>query len=116
MGKEKQLVIKEAIITNNCPVCYNQELGLTFYQKYTVNALYHRTTKKVTHEIKCKKCHSVIHPVSWTRDIERVFDYYNKLVIPRKPILRFTTLFFVLILLVLALIAAGVYFYFEKIL
>lgn len=115
MSKEKQIVIKEADITNNCPECYNQELQLTFFQKHTYNAFFHRTTGEVTHEITCKKCGSKIYPVNWTTDIERVFDYFNKLVTPDKPSIRFTTLFFVLVFISIALVAVGVYFYLEGI-
>lgn len=114
MAKEKNLVLKEADITNNCPECYNQELKLTFFQKHAYNAFYHRTTNEVTHEIKCKKCNSIIYPVNWTPDIERVFDYYNKLVSPDRPSVRFTTLFFIILILMIALVGAGVYFYLES--
>ncbi|MEM8999385.1 MAG: hypothetical protein AAGB24_03905 [Bacteroidota bacterium] len=113
MLKEKRIVIKDADITNNCPECYNQQLKLTFYQKHTFNQFYHRTTKEVTHEIKCKKCHSVIYPVNWTPDIERVFDYYNKLVRPDRTSVRFTTLFFIILVTLLGLVAAVIYLYLE---
>lgn len=109
MAKEKQIAIKEAEITNNCPECFNQQLKLTFYQKHKFNPFFHRTTDVVTHEIKCKKCYSIIYPVNWTEDIERVFDYYNKLVKPDKSKVRFTTLFYVLLILILGLVAAGIY-------
>ncbi len=115
MAKERKIVIKDADITNNCPECYNQELKLTFYQKHTYNAFFHRTTDLVTHEIKCKKCYSIIYPVNWTNDIERVFDYYNKLVQPDKPSVRFTTLFFILLILILGLIGTLVYLNLEGI-
>ncbi len=115
MAKEKKIVIKTAEITNNCPECYNQELLLTFYQKHTFNAFFHRTTREVTHEISCKKCNSKIYPVDWTPDIDRVFEYFNKLVSPDKPSVRFTTFFYILTLVVLALMATGVYFYLEGI-
>ncbi|GGG36890.1 hypothetical protein GCM10011414_02830 [Croceivirga lutea] len=115
MVKEKQIKIKEAEITNNCPVCFNQELMLTFYQKHKYTAFYQKTTDVVTNEIKCKKCSSVIYPVDWTTDIERVYEYYNKLVQPDKTSIRFTTLFFVLLLILLAAIAGGIYVYLEGI-
>ncbi|RDY59535.1 hypothetical protein [Flagellimonas nanhaiensis] len=115
MATEKKIAIKEAEITNNCPACFNQELELTFYQKHTFNAFFHRTTSEVTHEIKCKKCHSIIYPVDWTQDIERVFDYYNKLVSPDKPSVRFTLLFFILLIVVLGLIGTAVYLNMEGI-
>jgi hypothetical protein len=113
MAKEKQVAIKEAEITNNCPECFNQELKLTFYQKHSYTHFYHKTTGEVTHEIKCKKCYSIIYPVNWTPDIERVFEYYNKLVEPDKKTTRFTTLFFILLLLIFALIGTGIYLYLE---
>ncbi len=114
MAKTRNIVIKDADITNNCPECYNQELKLTFYQKHTYNAFFHRTTDEVTHEIKCKKCYSLIYPVNWTTDIERVFEYYNKLVKPDKASVRFTTLFFILLVLVLAVVGVLVYMYLEE--
>ena len=115
MAKEKRIVIKEAAITNNCPECYNQELQLTFYQKHTFNPFFHRTTKEITHDITCKKCDSMIYPVNWTTDIERVFDYFNKLVEPDKPSIRFTTLFIVLLVLLIGGTAAVIYLYLEGI-
>ncbi|NKI31544.1 hypothetical protein [Croceivirga thetidis] len=113
MAKERLIVIKQADITNNCPECFNQELELTFSQRHTYNAFYHKTTEEISHEIKCKKCESIIYPVKWTDDIERVFDYYNKLVEPDKKSVRFTTLFFVLLLLMFGAVAALLYLYFE---
>ncbi|WP_108422569.1 hypothetical protein [Flagellimonas amoyensis] len=113
MAKEKKLVLKEADITNNCPECYNQELTLTFYQKHTYSPFYHRTTNEVTHEIKCKKCNSTIYPVNWTPDIERVYEYYNKLVAPDRKSVRFTTLFFIIVALLLSLVAGAVYFFIQ---
>lgn len=113
MASEKRIAIREAEITNNCPECFNQELKLTFYQKHTFNPFFHRTTDEVTYEIKCKKCYSIIYPVNWTPDIEKVFDYYNKLVSPDRSSVRFTTLFFVVLVVVLSAVAALVYFYLE---
>ena len=105
------LVIKEATITNNCPECFNQELKLSFYQKHIKTLFYHKMTNEVTSEIKCKKCFSIIYPVNWTADIERVFDYYRKLVEPKKTTLKFTALFYITIFVIIGLIAGGVYLY-----
>ncbi len=110
MMKEKQELIQEADLTNNCPVCYNQNLLLRFYQKHTFGKLYHRVTGEVSHEIQCLKCESVIYPVQWTEDIERSFEYYNKLVQPSRQQIRFTTLFFIVILLLVSLVSVAVYF------
>ncbi len=112
MAKEKLEVIKESDITNNCPECFNQELTLTFYQKHKYSRLYHRTTSDVTHEVKCKTCGSSIYPVKWTEDIERVFGYYKKMVKPAPSSLKFTSLFFILILVSIALIGTLIYLFY----
>ncbi|MDX1362686.1 MAG: hypothetical protein R3243_00665 [Arenibacter latericius] len=110
MAKEKMVVLKEADLTNNCPECFNQELKLTFYQKHTYGRFFDKTTKDLTHEIKCNKCNSLIYPVTWTEDIERVYDYYRRMATPQKATIRFTTLFYVLVLLLISIIATGTYF------
>jgi len=96
MKKEKLEVIKEADITNNCPECFNQDMKITFYQKHIYGRLFHRITNEVTHKIKCNKCDSVIYPINWTDDIERIFNYYQKMVSPEKASVRFTALFYLL--------------------
>lgn len=113
MSKEKLEIIKEADITNNCPECFNQELKLTFFQKHIYTKLYHKITGEVTHELKCKTCSSLIYPVKWTDDIERSFNYYQKTVAPEKTATKYTTLFYALILILIALIGGGVYAYLE---
>lgn len=115
MAKEKLEIIKEANITNNCPECFNQNMKITFYQKHKYGQLFHRTTNEVTHQIKCNKCDSLIYPVSWTEDIERIFEYNQKLVVPKKASIHFTTLLYVLLLLLLVLIGAAAYLYLEGI-
>lgn len=115
MATEKLVVIKEMELSNNCPECFNQDLKLTFYQKHRYGKLFHRTTSQVTNQIKCNKCSSDIYPVKWTDDIERMFNYYQKMVTPEKSSLKFTTLFYVLILVLLALIGGAVYLFQEGI-
>ncbi len=56
----------------------------TFYQKHLFGRLYHKITAKVTHQIKCNVCESIFYPVNWTEDIERIFEYYQKMVNPKK--------------------------------
>lgn len=108
---EKLVVIKEADLTNNCPECFNQDLKLTFYQKHRYGKFSHRITGQVTNQIVCNKCGSDIYPAKWTDDIERIFDYYKKMVVPEKASLRFTTLFYVVLLILIALVATGVYLF-----
>lgn len=109
MSKEKLVVIKEADITNNCPECFNQDMKITFKQKHQYGKLFDRTTKQVTHSIKCNKCQSIIYPVNWTEDIERTFNYYQKMVTPEKPAIRFTSLFYIIVISILVLIGVAIY-------
>ena len=111
MATEKLEIIKESVITNNCPECFNQDMTLRFFQKHLYNKFYHRTTAIVEHEIKCNKCQSIIYPVKWTEDIERIFDYYRKTVTPEASKTRFTWLFYSLIIGVILLIAVMAYLY-----
>tara|TARA_R110000868_G_scaffold83701_2_gene236169 strand:- start:58 stop:411 length:354 start_codon:yes stop_codon:yes gene_type:complete len=114
MAQIKLEVLKEADLTNNCPECFNQGLEISFYQKHSYGKFVHKTTKEVSSIIKCKKCLSEIYPVKWTPDIERVFDYYQKMVEPKKPSVKYTKLFHILILVLLALVAIGVFLYLES--
>ncbi len=115
MVKEKLVVIKEADLTNNCPECFNQDLKLSFYQKHLYGKLSLKITSEVTHKIICNKCDSNIYPVSWTDDIERSFKYYQKMVKPERSSLKFTSLFWILILLLTAVVGAGIYIFLEGI-
>lgn len=109
MATEKLVVIKETNLSNNCPECFNQNLKLTFYQKHVFGNLVHRTTNTITNQIICVTCGSDIYPSQWTDDIERMFTYYQKMAVPEKSSMKFTTLFYVLILIAIALIAAVTY-------
>ena len=109
MSKEKLVVLKEADLTNNCPECFNQDMKITFQQKHKYGKLYDRTTSEVTHTIKCNKCESIIYPVNWTEDIERIFNYYQKMVTPEKASIRFTSLFYTLIISIIVLVGVGAY-------
>lgn len=113
MTNEKLITIQEAELTNNCPECFNQDLTLTFSQKHSYSRLFHKTTNEVSHQIRCNKCGCIIYPVKWTDDIERSFDYYRKMVRPEKASIRFTSLFFVLLLLLICLVGGAVYVYFQ---
>ncbi|MDE3743020.1 hypothetical protein [Maribacter polysaccharolyticus] len=109
MSKEKLVVVKEAEITNNCPECFNQDMKITFKQKHLTGRLFDRVTKEVTYTILCKKCNSIIYPVNWTEDIERTFNYYQKMVTPEKPAIRFTSLFYIIVISILVLMGTAIY-------
>lgn len=82
---KKLVTIKEVILKNNCPECYNNEgLRLFFKQKIIDTRFYKSVTSQISHEITCKICNTIIYPVKWTDDIERVFEYQRKAFVPKK--------------------------------
>ncbi|MGB5237625.1 MAG: hypothetical protein WBM43_08165 [Flavobacteriaceae bacterium] len=111
MAKEKLEIIKESVITNNCPECFNQDMTLSFFQKHLYSKFYHRITPVVEHQIRCNKCNSIIYPVKWTEDIERIFEYYRKTVEPQASKTRFTLFFYGLILVAVLLGVTIAYLY-----
>jgi hypothetical protein len=113
MAKPEFKIIKEAPLTNNCPECFNQDLTLTFYQKHLHGPLYHRITSELKQELKCNTCNSLLYPVTWTEDIERSVEYYGKAATPAKASMRFRPLFYILVLLGVALAGALVYLYLQ---
>ncbi len=115
MAEIKLVVIKEADITNNCPECFNQDLKLSFYQKHSYGKFVHKTTNEVTHKLTCNTCKSDIYPVNWTDDIERIFEYYKKMAIPEKKSIKYTSLFYILLLVAIVLIGAAIFLYTSEI-
>ena len=82
---EKLIDAKEVALKNNCPECYdNSGLRLTFRQKIKDTRFYKSITSQINHEITCLKCNSIIYPVQWTDDIDRVFEYQKKAFTPKK--------------------------------
>jgi hypothetical protein len=110
MGTSERHILSTNSVTNNCPECFNQDITLTFYQKHLRGSLYDRITPEITQELKCNTCSSVLHPISWTEDIERTVEYFQKAQKPDKAQIRFRPIFYILILSAALLIAALAYF------
>lgn len=115
MAKSEFKIIREAPLTNNCPECFGQDLSLRFYQKHINGLFFRRVTSEVKQELECNTCHTLLYPVTWTGDIERSVEYYQKAVTPEPARTRFKPLFWVLALLTALLVAAGFYLYKEGI-
>lgn len=82
---EKLFTVKEVSLNNNCPECYSKEgLKLTFKQKFIETKLSKSVTQEISTEMQCGVCNTIIYPVSWTEDIERVYDYQFKAFTPKK--------------------------------
>lgn len=111
MSSEKLVVLKEMTLSSNCPECFNQDLVLTFYQKHRFSKFYSKITKNLSHQIKCNTCNSDIYPASWTDDIERIFEYYKKMVQPEKATTSYTAWFYLLLLLPIVVIAVCMYLF-----
>ena len=81
---EKLIDVKSVTLNNNCPECYSKNgLQLTFKQKIKETKFYKSITSEISHEITCKTCNSLIYPVQWTDDIDRVFEYQKKAFTPK---------------------------------
>jgi len=81
---EKLIDVKAVTLNNNCPECYSKNgLQLTFKQKIKETKFYKSITSEISHEITCKTCNSLIYPVQWTDDIDRVFEYQKKAFTPK---------------------------------
>lgn len=82
---EKLIDVKNVALKNNCPECFSKDgLRLTFRQKTIETNLYKSITSEVSYELTCKTCSSIIYPVEWTDDIDRVFEYEKKAFTPKK--------------------------------
>jgi len=110
------ITLKEVRLNNNCPECYsNNGLNLTFKQKFVKNALYKSVTNEVLNDMQCANCHTLIFPVSWTREIEQVVAYQERAIVPRPKSLKLTKLAWVIILLDALVIIAVLLFVLELI-
>jgi len=102
--KTEYIILKETILNNNCPECYATEsLSLSFKQKKLFSKLYIKTSGEVIEHMDCKKCETTIFPGRWTDDIERVYNYHKKTIDLQPSSIRFTALFYLITLLVIAL-------------
>ncbi|MFD1614524.1 hypothetical protein [Gelatiniphilus marinus] len=107
---EKFITIKEVALNNNCPECFSKDgLRLTFKQKFMENNFYKSITKEVTQKLDCKTCNTTIYPVQWTDDIERVFEYHQKALTPKKTSTYLKKLSWIAILFI-AVVIAGIVF------
>lgn len=83
--QDKLILIKEVILNNNCPECYsNKGLNLSFKQQFVETKFHKSITTEIKHEIICQTCNTIIYPVQWTDDIERVVAYQKRAFIPKK--------------------------------
>lgn len=110
--KTEYIVLKETILTNNCPECYSKDsLQLSFKQQRQFSKLFITTKKDIIERLDCKKCETTIFPGRWTDDIERVYNYHKKTIQNAPSGTRFTVLFYVLAFCVIIIVSSMLYLY-----
>lgn len=103
-------ILHTATLKNNCPECFaNDGLEFTFSQKETTHKLYVKADKQIEEKLYCKACQTIIYPVNWDDDIERVYNYNKKQVLPLQSTARLTKSGFALIAFALVIAGAGIY-------
>ncbi len=108
MKTEKLITVKEVRLNNNCPECYsNSGLHLTFKQKFKESQFAKSISSETTQEIECKTCNTIIYPIRWTDDIERVFNYHQKAFVPKKASVKLKKLSWILIGTLVIILLAG---------
>lgn len=108
----KQYTIHTARLNNNCPSCYTTDgLEFTFTQEKAENKFYEKADKEISSNLYCHTCKQQIFPVNWTEDIERVYEYHNKLATPLPTALKLKPLLYLIILADAILLCALIYYF-----
>ncbi|QNJ97246.1 hypothetical protein [Constantimarinum furrinae] len=107
--KQTKRILHSAKINNNCPECYDTDgLQFTFTQVISENRLYLKMDKKIVEELYCHSCNQQIYPISWTPDIERVYQYHKKKAIPMGLGRNYKTMGYLVLVAVLMIILFGI--------
>lgn len=105
-------ILHTARLNNNCPTCFATDgLELTFSQEKNSTKFFDKAEKEITSKMYCHTCHHDIFPVSWTDDIERVFEYNQKLATPSNTGITPKPLLYILIIVAVSIVAAVVYYF-----
>jgi len=107
-------ILHTAKLANNCPECYGTAgLEFTFSQEMKENMLLKRPMKNIEEALICHHCNTTIYPISWTANIEGVYEYNQKLAEEKRLRPTVKPLFYLLVIVDL-LIVAGLIYYFTK--
>jgi hypothetical protein len=113
--KERFITIKEVPLKNNCPECGNNKgLHLMFKQKFIESRFYKSITNETRHTLSCKTCDTVIYPVNWTNDIERVVEYQQRAFVPKETSLKLNNKAWLFIGIAVTAIIIGVVLFIMK--
>lgn len=107
--KSTPKLIRKTELNTNCPECYTTEgLTLEFYQPYVNSRWYKRFLNELSSKMYCTKCETEIFPVSWTPDIERVYEYHRKSTQMRSSRHHWKTLTLIVVLATVALVTTAI--------
>lgn len=91
-------ILHTAKLHNNCPECFaNNGLEFTFSQQETAHKLYVKAAPKIHEKLVCNTCNNTIYPVNWDKDIDRVYEYHKKQVVPIKSTIRLTKIGYIVV-------------------
>ena len=101
----KYFTVKEVQLSNHCPECYSTKgLQLTFKQKFLETPFHKAISNDLKHSMACTNCHTKIFPVRWTEDIERVFEYQQRALVPKSATFKLKTLTWILLVFIIILV------------
>lgn len=108
--KETEHTIHKAELKNNCPECYSTDgLVLSFIQKERENSWYRKVEKDIKGVIFCTNCKTQIFPVRWDEHIERVYQYYEKLVKPKPARTHFKMRLWLVLTISIIILTGGLF-------
>ena len=104
-------ILHIARLNTNCPECFGKDgLEISFVQEEKQKRFYSKYNKKIIETLYCHTCKNVIYHVNWTDDIERVYEYHKKQVVPKGSNLHLRNAAYILLVLVILTVGIGVYF------
>lgn len=110
--KTQTHILHSAKVKNNCPLCYSTEgLEFTFIQEEIENKFYSKAKKEVLEKLYCQNCDQQVHPVEWTEDVERVYEYNKKLATPKSSGVRLKPISYLIIISDALLIGWLIYYF-----
>ena len=99
---ERQYIkLKTVKLNNNCPECYSNEgLELSFEQEFIESKFYKSITNNTRQNLNCTNCNTIIYPVRWTDDIDRIVDYHIKSFDPQPKSLKLKRISWIIIAII----------------
>ncbi len=106
----KKHLLHSARISNNCPECFQTDgLEFSFSQDEKETQLFKKASTKIEEVLYCHNCNSVVYPVNWNDDIERVYQYHKKQAKPFSASYKLKPLAYLIIVVDIIVLAAIIY-------